>query len=39
MVCGWVFLEVLGVMIDWLNNFGIVKIFLGVDEDFSLKNL
>lgn len=38
MVCGWVFFQVLGVMIDWLSCFGIVRIMLGVDEDFSLKN-
>ncbi|ENH0410836.1 inverse autotransporter beta domain-containing protein [Escherichia coli] len=38
MARGWASSEASGAMTDWLNNFGTARIYLGVDEDFSLKN-
>ncbi|ELD22773.1 adhesin [Escherichia coli KTE210] len=38
MARGWASSQASGAMTDWLSRFGTVRITLGVDEDFSLKN-
>lgn len=38
MARGWASSQASGAMTDWLSRFGIARITLGVDEDFSLKN-